>query len=195
VIPVTGDDPQLERLKAEARRVARAARAEAAQLEPAACLKVMENFPIEPARLDPIAAYWPIGAEMDPRPLMAALAKAGRTIALPRADARDAPVRFLAWDGATLAPDAYGAPAPHASAAEVSPKLVIVPLVAFDRTGARLGQGGGVYDRTLRALKPKGVVAVGLAYAAQELDSVPAGPQDQTLDWVVTEKEAIRCGT
>ncbi|MBI1186545.1 MAG: 5-formyltetrahydrofolate cyclo-ligase [Alphaproteobacteria bacterium] len=188
-----GDDPQLERLKAEARLAARAARAEAAQLDPGACLKVMENFPVAPARLDPIAAYWPIGTEMDPRPLMAALAKAGRTIALPRADARDAPVRFLAWDGATLAPDAYGAPAPHASADVVAPMLIIVPLLAFDRTGARLGQGGGVYDRTLRALRPRGIVAVGLAYAAQELDSVPAGPDDQGLDWVVTEREAIRC--
>jgi len=188
------EDPQLERLKAEARRHARAARTEAAALDPGACVKVMENFPIEPAALNPIGSYWPIGSEMDPRPLMAALAKAGRTIALPRAEARDAPVRFLAWDGVVLTPDAFGAPSPPREAKEIAPRLVIVPLLAFDRTGGRLGQGGGVYDRTLAALRPRGVLAIGLAYAAQELDSVPAGPEDQPLDWVITEQEAIRCG-
>jgi 5-formyltetrahydrofolate cyclo-ligase len=81
-----------------------------------------------------------------------------------------------------------------AGARELRPALLLVPLLAFDRRGRRLGQGAGIYDRILAALRPQGPVAIGLAHAVQEMDAVPAGPLDATLDWVVTEKEAIRCG-
>ncbi|MGE0829692.1 MAG: 5-formyltetrahydrofolate cyclo-ligase [Hyphomonadaceae bacterium] len=186
------NDPQLESLKAAARIEMRARRA-AAQ-DPAACLALMERFPIELARYNPIGGYWPLGGEMDVRPLMAALAKAGRTIGLPRVESRRGPARFLAWDSGALSPDAFGVPAPPASAREIQPALLLVPLIAFDRAGHRLGQGGGIYDRTLAALKPEGVIACGIAFAAQEMDVVPAGPLDETVDWVITEGEAIRCG-
>lgn len=126
---------------------------------------------------------------------MAAIAKAGQAVALPRMEARDGPARFLLWeDAGALKPDAYGMLAPPSHAREVAPKVVLTPLLAFDRAGRRLGQGGGHYDRTLARLKPHGVVAVGIAYAAQEMSEVPEGPLDQRLDWVVTETEAIRCG-
>lgn len=164
--------------------------------DPRAALALIQTFPLELARLGPAAGYWPFGGEIDPRPLMAALAKAGLTIALPRVDRRGGPSRFLLWeDAAALKPDAYGMMAPPADAREVIPKLLLVPLLAFDRAGHRLGQGGGHYDRTLAALRPMGAKAAGLAYSAQELPEVPAGPHDQTLDWVVTEREAIACGS
>ncbi|MGE3250702.1 MAG: 5-formyltetrahydrofolate cyclo-ligase [Hyphomonadaceae bacterium] len=188
------DFTDLEGLKAAARRHARANRAEHA--DPRACLMLIEHFPLEIARLSPVGGYWPVGAEMDPRPLMAALAKVGGEIALPRVERRNETPRFLLWRGDEgLSADAYGVPSPPAANKEVEPKLLLVPLLAFDRAGRRLGQGGGIYDRVLAALKPKGVKAVGCAYASQEMDIVPTGPFDETLDWIVTEREAIRCGS
>jgi len=185
-------DPDLDVEKAAARREARALRA--AIDDPAAALGVIEQFPVELARIGgPVSGYWPFGGEIDCRPLMAALAKAGFTVALPRMDTRDAQARFLLWEGGPLRPDAFGVMAPPTDAREVFPKLILTPLLAFDRKGRRLGQGGGHYDRTLARLKPQGAVAVGIAYAAQEMAEVPAGPLDQPMDWIVTEKEAIRC--
>ena len=74
---------------------------------------------------------------------------------------------------------------------EIVPDLLFVPLLAFDRRGRRLGYGGGYYDRTLAALP--GAIAVGCAFAAQEMDEVPAGPHDIALDAVATEREVIDC--
>ncbi len=183
----------LDSEKAALRREARALRA--AIDDPKASLALIQTFPLELARTGPVAGYWPFGGEIDPRPLMAALAKAGLTIALPRMERRDGPARFLIWEStAALKPDACGMMAPPPDAREVTPKLLLVPLLAFDRAGRRLGQGGGHYDRTLAILKPLGAKAVGIAFAAQEIETVPAGPLDQTLDWIVTEREAIRSG-
>ncbi len=186
-------EPDLDAIKALARRDARALRASIQ--DPRAALALIQNFPLELARIGPVAGYWPFGGEIDPRPLMAALAKAGLTIALPRMDRREGAARFLVWeDAGALKPDAYGMLAPPGDAREVTPKLLLVPLLAFDRAGHRLGQGGGHYDRTLALLKPRGAKAIGLAYHAQELPDVPTAPHDQALDWIVTEREAIRCG-
>ena len=73
------------------------------------------------------------------------------------------------------------------------PKLILVPLLAFDRIGNRLGQGGGHYDRILKAAHAEGALAIGIAYAAQEMPLVPSEPHDELLDWVITENEAIHC--
>jgi 5-formyltetrahydrofolate cyclo-ligase len=171
----------------------RSDRAEAALLVPDAAVRIVDHFPVALALLRPVAGYWPVGSEIDPRVLLAALSKAGAPVALPRMISRQGPAHFLLWAGETLSADAFGVPSPPVGASPVTPKLILVPLLGFDRQGGRLGQGGGHYDRILAALRPQGVVAVGLAYAAQELAAVPSGAHDQRLDWVVTEREAVRC--
>lgn len=171
----------------------RAERAEAAK--PGASLALMTQFPVELAKADPIAGYWPVSTEMDPRPLLAALAKAGRQIALPRMESRLGPARFLSWRAdQVLKADAFGVLAPPPDGAELKPQLIFVPLLAFDRLGNRLGQGGGHYDRILAAARAEGAISVGIAYAAQEMPLVPTEPHDARLDWIVTEKEAIHPG-
>jgi 5-formyltetrahydrofolate cyclo-ligase len=186
------NDVELEARKADARMLMRAERA---ALKPSdAALKLIEHFPIELAKLSPVAGYWPVGGEIDGRPLLAALAKAGRVVALPRMETRAGPARFLAWrTGDALSADAFGVPAPPATGADLAPRLILVPLLAFDRAGRRLGQGGGHYDRIISLFRAHGAIAVGLAYAEQEMGEVPAGGHDAHLDWVVTPNEAIPC--
>ena len=119
------------------------------------------------------------------------LARGQREPPIERRDSQRSTVGWRAGD--PLKPDAFGMLSPTADADLVTPVLVLTPLLAFDRRGGRLGQGGGHYDRIFAALKPRGVTAVGLAFAAQEVERVPSGPLDARMDWVVTEREAIRC--
>ncbi|MGE0742422.1 MAG: 5-formyltetrahydrofolate cyclo-ligase [Hyphomonadaceae bacterium] len=185
-------DVDLEAAKADARMTMRAERSLVTPGD--APLRLIENFPLELARLSPVAGYWPVGGEIDDRPLLAALAKAGRVVALPRMESRAGPARFLAWRGSEmLSADAFGVPSPPATGADLAPRLILTPLVAFDRAGRRLGQGGGHYDRIISLYRAHGAVAVGLGYAEQEMGQVPAGAHDALLDWVITPKEAIRC--
>jgi len=145
------------------------------------------------------SGYHALGAEMDPRPLMARLRLAGGKPALPVCEGADRPLIFRAWESfgpEDLVPDALGVASPPASATVVRPELVITPLLAFDRRGGRLGQGGGHYDRTLAELRAAGPVFVlGLAYAGQELAAVPAEAHDQRLDAILTEKGYMRVQT
>jgi 5-formyltetrahydrofolate cyclo-ligase len=140
-----------------------------------------------------VAGYRPQGAEMDPWPVLDAFAKAGARLALPAALSADAPLVFRAYaPGEALAPDAFNIPSPTPRAAILEPDLVIAPLLAFDRTGYRMGQGGGHYDRTLAALRAKRrVFVLGLAYAGQEVARIPREPHDQPLDAILTEKAYI----
>jgi 5-formyltetrahydrofolate cyclo-ligase len=88
----------------------------------------------------------------------------------------------------------WGIREPDESAPVVEPDVLLVPLLAFDRTGARLGYGGGFYDRTLRGLRDrKSIVTIGLGYASQEVDAVPHLDYDERLDWVLTPEGLIRC--
>lgn len=137
-----------------------------------------------------VAGYWPMRGEADPRPAM--LAHDG-PLCLPVVTGRAQPLIFREWDGGDLIPGAYGTSHPADSSALLIPSVLIVPLAGFDRQGNRLGYGGGFYDRTLQLLRDQGVaVAVGLAFAAQELSDIPAERFDQPLDVVVTDKELIR---
>ncbi|MDE1147450.1 MAG: 5-formyltetrahydrofolate cyclo-ligase [Azospirillaceae bacterium] len=147
-----------------------------------------------------IAGYWPVGDEIDPRPLMHRLAAMGVTVALPVCEAKGRPLLFRRWHpGTLLAPDIMGVPAPTAEATPsggaVIPDVILLPLLAFDRAGGRLGYGAGFYDRTLDGLRrSRAIQAVGIAFAEQELDKVPCDAHDQGLDWIVTERYAVRAG-
>jgi 5-formyltetrahydrofolate cyclo-ligase len=140
-----------------------------------------------------VGGYRPLGGEIDPGPLMRRLAEGGAALAMPTAVGPDAPLIYRAWsEGDLLAPDAAGVPAPTPAAALAAPDLVIAPVLAFDRTGGRLGQGGGHFDRTLAMLRAAGeVFVVGLAFAGQEIEAIPREPHDEALDAILTEKAYI----
>ena len=181
----------LRAVSLEARRAARAdAAADAGE-------RALDNFlgSIDTAPGTVVSGYWPVGEELDCRPLLHRLIVGGCVIGLPVVVAPGAPLTFRAWaPGAPMQAGAKGIPVPAGDAAAVSPSVLVVPLLAFDRSGYRLGYGGGYYDRTLAALRDSGrpVVAVGFAYAAQQVAAVPHTAADQRLDWIVTEREARR---
>jgi len=183
------------------RAPAREARRIAASAGPGAALAASENFlrHLTPMPGQVVAGYWPARNEIDPRPLMVRLAAAGMVLALPAVEAPGLPLIFRRWpaedSGLPLPPPgAHDIPAPGPDCATVAPDIVLVPLLAFDRHGWRLGSGMGYYDRSLAALRrgPGRTHAVGYAFAAQELAEVPHDDWDQRLDWVVTEEAAIR---
>lgn len=143
---------------------------------------------------DTVSAYWPMGNEFDVRPLLGALDEMGCVCALPVVGPRTEPLKFRRWRrGDVLVPAGFGTHEPAEHAAPVTPMLLLVPLLAFDDAGFRLGYGAGYYDRTLHALRAAGeVCAVGVAFEAQRVDAVPREAHDQPLDWVVTEAGARR---
>ena len=140
------------------------------------------------------SAFYPYLSEIDTRPALQTLADTGWKTALPVVEGEGLPLTFRAWvPGGPTEPGAWNIPIPPKSAETVSPDLMLVPLLAFDRAGYRLGYGGGFYDRTIAALrKTRNVTTVGVAYAAQEVDIVPHDGHDARLDWIVTEAEALR---
>jgi 5-formyltetrahydrofolate cyclo-ligase len=141
-----------------------------------------------------VAAYWPIGSEIDPRPVMRDLAARGMRVALPVVVARGAPLSFREWrPGLALVPAGFGLSVPPPEAPALEPETLLVPLLAFDRRGRRLGYGGGYYDRTLAALRARKTVrAIGLAFAEQEVAAVPTAPGDERLDAIATERGKLR---
>ncbi|MCE7998722.1 MAG: 5-formyltetrahydrofolate cyclo-ligase [Rhodobiaceae bacterium] len=141
-----------------------------------------------------VAGYFPIRSEADPMPLMGELGQLGHTCALPRVTGADKPLRFFRWKpGDKTDEGAFGTRVPVKKAEEIIPDILLVPLVAFDLRGFRLGYGGGFYDRTLASLRAKrSCLAVGIAYSVQEYDMLPHDVYDQPLDWVVSEKGS-RC--
>ncbi len=143
-----------------------------------------------------VSAFHPYRSEIDTRPLLGRLAGEGWTTCLPVVVATDRPLLFRRWlPGEPLDRDAMGIAIPAPDAPQAEPDVLIVPLLAFDREGYRLGYGGGYYDRTLAGLRAKkSIIAIGVAYAAQEVESVPHDTHDQKLDFVMTEKGIIACG-
>jgi len=136
-----------------------------------------------------IGGYLPLRDEADPRTLMERLAEAGRIVAVPCISGRREPLDFYRWSpGVPTIPNAYGIPEPAERTEAIIPTTVLVPLLAFDSHGHRLGYGGGYYDRTLEQLRNDGdVVAIGVAFAEQELQELPRASHDRALDLVLTE--------
>lgn len=137
-----------------------------------------------------LAGYWPLEGELDPRPGMERLGARGHPLALPRMNGQGQPLVFHAWrPGDVLTEGAFRVMEPCATQPVCVPDLILVPLLAFDRRGGRLGYGMGFYDRTLSGLGsgPYRPQAFGFAFADQEVDEVPMGPGDVWLDGVITE--------
>ena len=185
--------------KLEFRRAAFARRKALAQVEAPtvagakAALRFLAGIAVPPGSV--VSAYWPMGEEIDPRPLMERLHGAGIAVGLPVVVAKNAPLLFRRWrPGTRLVPGGFKTEVPSPEEPELTPALLIVPLLAFDRQGYRLGYGGGFYDRTLAKLRDAGaaVTAVGFAYAGQEVEAVPHADYDQRLDWLATERSLQR---
>jgi 5-formyltetrahydrofolate cyclo-ligase len=136
-----------------------------------------------------VSAYLAMGSELDPAPSIAALAARGHPVLMPVVTPRGQPLLFRHWrPGDRLVKGPLGTQMPHPDAPADEPEVLLVPLLAFDAEGYRLGYGGGYYDRTLRALRARwNITAIGLAYAGQEVTSVPHEAYDERLDAVATE--------
>jgi len=139
----------------------------------------------------PVAGYMAMRSEIDPLPAMAKAAETAR-VGVPVIEGAGRPLRFREWmPGCALEEGHFGARIP-VSGDWIVPQIVILPLVAFDRHGRRLGYGGGFYDRTLELLRATGPVqAVGFAFAAQEADEIPVEETDQPLDLIITESGIV----
>lgn len=140
-----------------------------------------------------VSGYSPIRSEIDPLPLMKRLAEQGARLALPCVTARGQSLIFRIFqpsDRLMLGP--LGIPEPSPAAAEVIPDVMLTPLAAFDRLGHRIGYGAGHYDFTFSHLrKAKHIIGIGLAFAAQEIEAVPALSHDVALDYVLTETDVF----
>lgn len=136
-----------------------------------------------------VSGFWPIGDEIDIRPLLIALHARGHRLCLPETGKPGNPLVFRRWQpGDRLIPGRFGTS--HPDSDTLTPDVLLVPLLAFDRTGHRLGYGAGYYDRTLAALP--NAFRLGCAYVAQEIPEVPAGPNDVRLHAIATERSLIR---
>ena len=178
----------ISRAKQDARQRAFAARAgcDPAWGEALAIHAVSDLLPPDGAA---VAGFWPMPDEIDVRPLLTALHARGHPVLLPETTKRGNPLIFRHWTpGAPMIAERFGTFRPDGPVGV--PQVLFMPLVAFDRAGRRLGYGGGYYDRTLAQLP--GACAIGCAFAAQELEQVPAEDHDARLDAVVTERGVIR---
>lgn len=183
----------MEAEKAAARKAAFARRQAAHEMDRGAASGALSEV-LAGYRGVPLSGYLPIRTEIDPRPAMAEAAAHG-IVGVPVIQAKGEPLLFAKWTPeGTLVPGPFGAEVPEVIRPMV-PQILIVPLVAFDRKGGRLGYGGGFYDRTLDGLRANGpVMAIGFAYAAQEAEGLPLEPTDQPLDLIVTERGVIEVG-
>jgi len=182
-------------LKPELRKVATARRDALPADERAAAAQAIaaRPFPVAVPQGAIVSGFMPLKSEINPLPLMRKLADAGARLALPVVAGKGRPLTMRAFAfGDELASGVWGIREPKPDAPQVFPDVLIVPLLAFDRRGHRVGYGAGYYDMTIAALRArKPVVAVGIAFAAQEIDEVPTTPYDVPLDLVLTERETI----
>jgi 5-formyltetrahydrofolate cyclo-ligase len=187
--------PSIDDRKIELRKIALAGRnaLPAPERQAAAEAIAARPFPIPVASGVIVSGFSPLKTEINPLPLMRRLAEAGAKLALPVVAGRGQPLIMRSYAfGQPLNEGVWGIREPKDDAPEVDPDILIVPLAAFDRRGNRIGYGAGYYDMTINRLRSrKPVVAVGIAYAAQEVPEVPTTPRDARLDLVLTERDVI----
>jgi 5-formyltetrahydrofolate cyclo-ligase len=187
--------PRLAQTKADLRAAALATRdaLDDEQRASAARKIAARGLPIRVARGAIVSGYMPIKSEIDPLPLLRKLAAKGARLALPAVMARGKSLAFRAWspdDRLLMGP--LGILEPSPAATEIVPDIMLVPLAAFDCQGHRIGYGAGHYDFTLAHLRRvKAITAIGLAFAAQEIEAVPALSHDERLDYVLTETKVF----
>lgn len=164
---------------------------------PAACRKLashgLDFLNVRPGMI--VSGFSAIRDEIDPTYLLNWLAAEGFILALPVIETLGKPLIMRAWKpGDVMDVGQWGIAEPTDDKEVLEPDIVLVPLVAFDHSGGRLGYGGGYYDRTLAKLRAKKpTFAVGVAYDEQRVDEVPREEHDQLLDWVLTPSGPIRC--
>ena len=192
----TPSEEALDEAKAELRAVARERRDHFHAREGAAAARAVRDrflarVPLASGAI--VTGYFPFGTEFDPLPLLEALDARGHPLGLPVVLRRAAPLAFRLWKpGDAMVAHKFGMNEPLPTQPQVDPDVLLVPLLCFDAAGHRVGYGGGFYDRTIAQLRARRKIrAVGVAYSVQRFERVPAGPHDQALDWIVTEKEAI----
>jgi 5-formyltetrahydrofolate cyclo-ligase len=190
-------EPVLD-LKKRLRAAARLARATAFERHGPAAQERLAAHGLAFARISRsaiVSGFNPIGEEISPLPLLLTLLELGHAVCLPVMAGKGEPLVFREWTpGATTREAVWGIREPLPSAAVLEPDVLLVPLLAFDTTGNRLGYGGGFYDRTITRLKGrKPVVTIGVAFDEQRMEEVPHGEHDQRLDWVLTPTGPVRC--
>lgn len=180
----------LDEEKAQARKAAFARRKQAFEADTGAGAGLLSSL-LAGHRGVPLSGYMPIRTEIDPLPAMAEAAAHG-VVGVPVIQGAGQPLLFSQWTpGCALKEGPFGASIPETDAF-FDPEILIVPLVAFTAGGARLGYGGGFYDRTLQQLRARrATLAIGFAYDAQEFDNIPFDPNDQPLDLIVTDTRVI----
>ena len=152
----------------------------------------LANVPVAPGAI--VSGYWPIRDEFDVMPVMLRLSGAGYRCALPFVDKKRHVLIFREWrPGTVMLEGPFRIPEPTEEAAVLTPSLLLVPLLAYDSEGFRLGYGGGYYDGALAELRAANgpVLAIGMAFSEQLVERVPHGTRDQQLDWIVTERGAM----
>lgn len=188
-------EPQFEEQKARLREEAFVLRSGVPQADRADAAKAAADIFFNSVELKPgqiVAAYWPIRDEIDAKPLLTRLMDSGQPVCLPVVTGEEEPLELRLWEnGQPLYPSGFGTLAPSELAPIVVPDVVIIPLLAFDKTGTRLGYGKGYYDRTLARMDTKPLL-IGYAFAAQELDFIPREDHDMPLDLLITESGIVK---
>ena len=189
------ETPEIAEWKQRERRAAAERRAGAFAAMPQAGADLAARFhgAVHLPRGAAVSGYWPLDGELDVRPLLTQIHDQGHPIGLPVVKGKAQPLLFRRWSpGTALVQGSFKVMTPPEGAPEIEPDVLLVPLLAFDRDGFRLGYGGGFYDRTLEMRRRQAhsghpVTAIGVAFAAQETEALPRGPFDQRLDLIVTE--------
>lgn len=187
---------ELDKRKADMRTLAKTRRKVLAHTHPDAAVAVLAHL-LDYLATAPksLAGYWPIGSELDPRPVMERVREMGAEIALPAVIAEAKPLVFRGYrKGDALITEAFATRAPAMDAPQIIPDVVLVPMLAFDERGYRLGYGGGFYDRSMAQLQQQSPNSrfIGLAYAGQKVDETPTGAYDLPLKVIVTEQGVLQ---